>query len=223
LSRILKDPETRRLEIISASLELFTEKGYQKTAVSDIVRRIGVAQGTFYHYFKSKEEVIDAIINSYVDLIINIIIPIIDDEKLNAMQKLEKILVEEFSLVSDKSEMNLMLKLHMVSDLNVHQKFLKAKVLRYSPVVVKIIEQGKLEGYFNLKHPLEALEILLVGFHFLFDPGILPYDEKEYFRRANAASDIIESVLKVKEGCFGFFSSLIINEVRRLNEYKKSN
>ena len=44
----VKDPETRRSELINAAEELFLANGYEETAVSDIVRKIGVAQGTFY-------------------------------------------------------------------------------------------------------------------------------------------------------------------------------
>jgi len=40
----------------------FLEKGYEQTTVSDIVREIEVAQGTFYYYFSSKEEILEAII-----------------------------------------------------------------------------------------------------------------------------------------------------------------
>jgi AcrR family transcriptional regulator len=43
----VKDPETRRGELIDAAEELFLASGYEDTAVSDIVRKIGVAQGTF--------------------------------------------------------------------------------------------------------------------------------------------------------------------------------
>ena len=44
-------------QLVDAAIDLFHEKGYQKTRVSDIVAQAGVAQGTFYLYFKSKEDV----------------------------------------------------------------------------------------------------------------------------------------------------------------------
>ena len=47
----------RRGQILEIALQLFAENGYHKTKVSDIVREAGVAQGTFYWYFKSKEEI----------------------------------------------------------------------------------------------------------------------------------------------------------------------
>lgn len=61
ISRITKDPLVRKAEIIQAAQELFLTVGYQQTAVQDIVRKVQVAQGTFYYYFSSKEAVLEAI------------------------------------------------------------------------------------------------------------------------------------------------------------------
>lgn len=47
----------RREQILEISLQLFAENGYHKTKISDIVREAGVAQGTFYWHFKSKEAI----------------------------------------------------------------------------------------------------------------------------------------------------------------------
>jgi AcrR family transcriptional regulator len=50
--------EDRKQQILAAARVVFDEKGYEKATVSDIVRRAGVAQGTFYLYFASKREAI---------------------------------------------------------------------------------------------------------------------------------------------------------------------
>lgn len=47
----------RRQELLDIAVELFARNGYHQTKVSDIVRQAGVAQGTFYWYFKSKEAI----------------------------------------------------------------------------------------------------------------------------------------------------------------------
>lgn len=52
----------RREQILEISLQLFAENGYHKTKISDIVREAGVAQGTFYWHFKSKEAIAQEII-----------------------------------------------------------------------------------------------------------------------------------------------------------------
>ncbi|MFP4976784.1 TetR/AcrR family transcriptional regulator [Paenibacillus sp. CN-4] len=52
----------RRQELLGIAVELFAKNGYHKTKISDIVRQAGVAQGTFYWYFKSKEAIVLEII-----------------------------------------------------------------------------------------------------------------------------------------------------------------
>lgn len=60
--RISKPPHQRKAELIAAARLLFDQKGIDKTRVSDIVRRVGVAQGVFYYYFASKEEMVEAVV-----------------------------------------------------------------------------------------------------------------------------------------------------------------
>lgn len=68
--RTVKDPATRREEIMNAAVQLFSQEGYPSTTVEDIVLRAGIAKGSFYNYFKSKEEVSEAIIDSMADQIV---------------------------------------------------------------------------------------------------------------------------------------------------------
>jgi AcrR family transcriptional regulator len=60
------DPRTRAA-LIHAAVSIFHEKGFQKTRVSDIVSAAGVAQGTFYNYFPSKEEIFREICNDFMN------------------------------------------------------------------------------------------------------------------------------------------------------------
>lgn len=57
-----KYPEETVQKILDASLKLFLEKGYEETTVLDIINNMGgMTRGAFYHHFKSKEEVFDAL------------------------------------------------------------------------------------------------------------------------------------------------------------------
>src|SRR5690625_6033061 len=57
MRKLKQDTNHRQEQLLQVGLELFAKKGYHATKVSDIVREAGVAQGTFYWYFKSKEEI----------------------------------------------------------------------------------------------------------------------------------------------------------------------
>ena len=60
-----KDTEVRRSEFIEAAEKLFRENGIVDTTVNSIVKELDVAKGLFYYYFKSKDDVIDAISEKY--------------------------------------------------------------------------------------------------------------------------------------------------------------
>lgn len=66
MDRVTKAPDVRRQEIIDTAIALFCEKGYEHTSMSDISNRMHVSQGLCYRYFKSKEEIYDAALDSYV-------------------------------------------------------------------------------------------------------------------------------------------------------------
>ena len=61
------DREARRAELVSAAAAVFAERGVANTAVSDIVKAAGVAQGTFYLYFDSKDDVVLAVVERIGD------------------------------------------------------------------------------------------------------------------------------------------------------------
>ncbi len=59
-NRQIKAVETRE-KIVRAAKELIAEKGFEETSIGDIVRRAGVSTGSFYTYFKKKEDVVEAL------------------------------------------------------------------------------------------------------------------------------------------------------------------
>lgn len=65
--------EEKRQEIkeklIEAGLELIKQKGMRKTSVEEITKKVGIAQGTFYNFFKSKEILIYEISSTYKERI----------------------------------------------------------------------------------------------------------------------------------------------------------
>ena len=61
----LSDSEIRRNEFVDAAEKLFQQNGIVDTTISSIVKEMDVAKGLFYYYFKSKDDVIDAISDKY--------------------------------------------------------------------------------------------------------------------------------------------------------------
>jgi AcrR family transcriptional regulator len=68
MSRTVLDKETRRRQIVDAAIEVFADKGYRVASIADIIAQAGVARGTFYLYFQSKEQAFNAALDRFHQL-----------------------------------------------------------------------------------------------------------------------------------------------------------
>lgn len=59
--------DLKRTEILNFAADLFMTKGYEPTTVNMVLKAVGIAKGTFYYYFDSKEAVMDAVIMRVID------------------------------------------------------------------------------------------------------------------------------------------------------------
>jgi AcrR family transcriptional regulator len=63
--------ESTRQDLLIAATDVFRDKGYHRSLISDIVARAGVGQGTFYRHFQSKREVIDSIMDQFSQMLLD--------------------------------------------------------------------------------------------------------------------------------------------------------
>lgn len=71
VSKREQDREARRRAILDAAKRIFAEKGFHDTSVSDIVREVGIAQGTFYLYFEDKKAIFTEIVDELVGTLLS--------------------------------------------------------------------------------------------------------------------------------------------------------
>ena len=83
--------QDRRKQILKAAVEVFAERGFHRTRVSDIARRAGVAYGLIYHYFDSKDHVLNSVFEENWGVFLKVIGDLRDAEDLAASAKLERI------------------------------------------------------------------------------------------------------------------------------------
>jgi len=74
-------------KILTIAEEEFMDKGYRDTSLRTIVKKSGVTTGAFYGYFKSKEELFDALVKEHYDYIINIYDSILEDFKEKPLEE----------------------------------------------------------------------------------------------------------------------------------------
>ncbi len=205
--RITKKPEERRQELIQIAEQQFIQHGYEKTAVSDIVKKAKVAQGTFYYYFKTKEEILDSIIDRYIKQTVKGYEKIANEQGPNAIEKLVKIF--KFSSSFRQNKTSLLQYLHEDKNAHLHLKFERKMPNKTTGPLAKIITQGVKEQYFNTQYPEESAKAF-IGVSAMVLQGL--YDMKpgseEYVRKLNATIDFLERILGAQSG-------LIINAYKK--------
>jgi AcrR family transcriptional regulator len=162
--RIVKKPEERRQEIVSAARELLQTKEYEKTTMRDIMEKLGIAKGTIYHYFKSKEELFVAVVENIVEEDIAHKQALLHETPGNALDKIRTLITTD-SLAEDHDE--ILAYLHHPGNVGMHTRLLAVAIERQARLYESLFRQGCEEGIFETEHPLECAEFLLAGISFL--------------------------------------------------------
>lgn len=163
MARVVKEPEVRRSEILDAAQQMFYTRGYEQTSVQDIIDQVGIAKGTFYHYFGSKVELLDQLIERMVDQAMVFIEAVATDDQLDAPQKM----IQMFSRVGSWKTQSKAFLLDILrpyySDDNavLRQKMQTMGVARMAPYFTEIIGQGVAEGRFVTDHPDDLAGVIL--------------------------------------------------------------
>lgn len=209
--RITKEHEERRNEILDTAETLFYTKGYTKTTINDILQKIGIAKGTFYYYFKSKEEVMYAIIHRIVDQDIEVAKQIAQKKEMNVHEKLLQILLSQGQNGAEHDQKReLVTQFEQPGNEIIHHQTLVIIIKRLSPVLAEVIEQGITEGVYHVERPQETIELLFAGAEFIFDVGSFHWSEKETENRILAFLNLMEKALGAKQGSFAYLTKVFI-------------
>ncbi len=91
--RVVKDAEERKNEILDVAEHLFGTKGFDNTSTNDILNEIGIARGTLYYHFKSKEELLDSMINRMTKRLVEQAKKIAGEKDVPILQRLTKMML----------------------------------------------------------------------------------------------------------------------------------
>ena len=131
--------KTKR-KIFETSMKLFAEKGYDATSIEEITANVGVAKGTLYYHFSSKEEIFGFLIEEGVKLLKNSIE--IKTEKLeNALDKIRAIVLIEIKILV-KYEDFMTIVLREIWGSGERSNLCKKHVFEYIQMIEEIVEEG---------------------------------------------------------------------------------
>ncbi|MWC30445.1 TetR/AcrR family transcriptional regulator [Paenibacillus sp. MMS18-CY102] len=158
-------------EIIQTAELLFLEKGFEKTTVQDIVLRMGIAKGTFYHYFKSKDELVDHVLQRYSDRLIEGLEATAHNSQFDAVYKIEQ-MAKSF-IYFEGWHSDLMRYIHQDQSLVLNHLFEIRCNNEIKPLVQSVIEEGVQAGLFDVEFPKQTAFMIIAVFDCIFDDGSL--------------------------------------------------
>lgn len=163
MNRITKAPEERRKEIISTARKLFIEKGYEETAVSDIVKKMGVAQGTFYYYFKSKEDVLEAITINMVEELSQAILVIAQDASIGPIEKWKRAITAsgDYKIGRKEEMIELLHASKVLNNYKLRERYRQLSREKISQLFVDILNEGIEAGVFQTDYPEETAPMVI--------------------------------------------------------------
>lgn len=199
--RVVKKPEERRREIVSTSRNLFLKQGYESTTMQDVMTKLGIAKGTAYHYFKSKEELLEAVVEDMVIEYMALVEKALKECQGNALDKMRVLFSAGRTIPGERETLD---NLHEPGNMGMHVRLLAFTLSRLAPLYASVISQGCKEGHFRTEHPLECAEILLAGIQFITDIGYYPWNQQDLERRVKAIPALIEDILHAPKDSFNF-------------------
>ena len=194
----------KREQILDSMQRLMEEKNAKAISVSDIAQNAGIGKGSIYYYFKSKEEIVDAVIErSYSDAVSKAE-ELVKADGIDALTKMEIIFqtCRESSMELSRREVDNFMERQQSALL--HQQYIYIMVRNLRPILSDIIRQGNEEGSIRCKSPDETAEIVLIILTIKLDKYLSGSDMAQTKKTLDVFTYMLETSFHIKEGRLDF-------------------
>ena len=224
MARVVKEQEhaVKRKDILDTAQRLVYTKGYEGMSIQDILNDLSISKGAFYHYYASKQALLEALIVRMVDEAEPIISPIVHDPQLSALEKVHGMFDASARWKTARKDYLLALMQGWYADENVlvREKALAGMIKHFAPMLADIIRQGLAEGVMNTRFPDQMAEMafaLLVNMgdtymDLLFDNSPGPTGLQRAIDLVDAYNDALERMLGTATGSLHLVDRAILED-----------
>ena len=229
MARNVKENEynLKRNEILDCALKLINSKGHAQMTIEDILSELQISRGALYHYFKSKQAILEALVGRMEDMAELTILPIVQDPNQPALQKFRNYFEASASWKNMQKEsiVNIIRMWYVDENVLVRHKLTSEAMRRTPKLLEPIIRQGIEEKVFTPGYPEQAAEII-VGitlslsssiFDLMFPADNTPDRFEKFGIILDAYTDAIERILGAPSGSLKIFDKDAFKEWFNIN------
>jgi AcrR family transcriptional regulator len=203
---------TRRDEILDVAERLIATRGYERVSIQDVQDELGISRGAIYHYFRSKQDLLGAVVDRTTSNAMAVVAPIADDPGLTATQKLQAVFDTAGRFKAQRSDVLLAVLRSWYSPDNdlLRARLTAAAFDQFTPLMAAIIRQGVTAGDMDASAPDHAATIITALFVGSADAlyrlligridGRITFEEVQSFM--HAYNEAIERILGLPPGSF---------------------
>lgn len=195
--RIVKEAEERKNEILDVAERLFGIRGFDHTSTNDILKEVGIARGTLYYHFKSKEDILDAIIDRMTGQMIENAASVINRREIPVLERLMMVILA-LNVNNDLGQ-EIMVQVHRPQNALMHQKMRERLLTGVNPLITSLINEGIEQGICQTDYPKEVVEMTMLYSGIAFD-AMAEYDEEERQKKISAFIYNLERLLGMAPG-----------------------
>ncbi|WP_170938909.1 MULTISPECIES: TetR/AcrR family transcriptional regulator [unclassified Lysinibacillus] len=207
--KMRKEAMERRNEILDVADELFGQKGFDGTSTNDILEKVGIARGTLYYHFKSKEDIMDALIERYNAQILGAAKEIAANKSIPVNERIIRVVMA--LNISSGNGKEIIDHIHKPQNALMHQKIQKVIMNGLPPILTEIIREGIEQGLFSTPYPYECMEMIVAYTNTVFDDDMVEMTDEERASRIPAFVFNVERLLGVESGSLMYMMKIFGN------------
>src|SRR4029079_6349595 len=218
----LAEDAVRRDTFIDAALRLIQSKGYEEMSIQDVLDDVGASRGAFYHYFDSKTDLLEAVLERLIVQASVSLEPLVADPALSAADKLSGAFAGIAAWKLARRDLLLAVMRVWLSDENaiVREKLRTGTARNLTPLFAEIIGQGVAEGSFAVGSPGDTARVfvsLMLGANESATQLALAREDarfslEELLRALRAYGDAFERILGARPGSLTFADEGVLRE-----------
>ena len=218
--RVIKAPAVRRVELIDCAQRLFLLKGYERTTVNDVIEATGLSKGAFYHHFRAKEDLLEAIAARFAQQGLAFLVSVQGNASLNALQRFNTLLAvnREWKAENLPQLRAMFTTLLRPENAVLYFRIINAMHTAVAPTLAAMIEQGVREGVFDVSDARTAADALFwlgSARHAIVaramaaaESGDVESAAQQIYRRLKAEGLIIDRILGLPPGSMDLAGSV---------------